>query len=94
MLLQRLLFAGLSMLRESHSTSPSTTVLDVLLKVCWSTRYLMQIVDVDHASTVALFSMLCNMFALLSEDELKLGSKSSKLDFAMFLCVHCTQSRT
>ncbi|KAI0724422.1 hypothetical protein C8T65DRAFT_563205 [Cerioporus squamosus] len=71
----RLLFCALCTVRDANPEQLSESVLDVLLKICWSTRYLLHIVEIDNASLTALIGIICNMFVLLSDGTLELGIK-------------------
>ncbi|RDX56001.1 hypothetical protein OH76DRAFT_587645 [Lentinus brumalis] len=71
----RLLFCTLCAVKDATPGHLSDPVLNVLLKICWSTRYLLQIVEVDNASSTALLGIICNLFVLLSDGRLELGIK-------------------
>ncbi|TFK94334.1 hypothetical protein K466DRAFT_657861 [Polyporus arcularius HHB13444] len=71
----RLLFCTLCAVKDATPEHLSDPVLNVLLKICWSTRYLLQIVEVDNASSTALLGIICNLFVLLSDGRLELGIK-------------------
>ncbi|KAI0757130.1 hypothetical protein C8Q80DRAFT_79276 [Daedaleopsis nitida] len=83
-MMARLLLCGLSVVNGSPEASLPVQVQDILLKLCWSTRYLFKLVEIDKASTVVLFSMLCKYFVRLPDNETGLAIKDLILDVLSF----------
>ncbi|KAI0762859.1 hypothetical protein C8Q74DRAFT_183839 [Fomes fomentarius] len=73
-MMARLLRCGLCRMKDT-SARPPDSIFNTFLKICWSILRLLQGMEADHASTVALFGVLCNLFVLLSDGEIEISIK-------------------
>ena len=63
------------------TTIPEHAVKLIALKVCWSVKHLYQIISVDEATTVRLYTNLWLLFASLTYGEIDLHGKEFLLLF-------------
>ncbi len=49
--------------------------MDVVLKTCWSIKYMLQVIALDDATLAPLYGIMYKLFLLLGDQDLDLAGK-------------------
>ena len=53
--------------------SPPLVCGDLVVKLCWSVKYLLRFVEVERSSLLVIYSLMCQLFTLLPDGEAELS---------------------
>lgn len=54
---------------------PFFAVGEIIVKLCWSVKYLLRIVEVDEPSLLVIYGTMCKLFTLLPDGQAELDGE-------------------
>ncbi|KAI0778055.1 hypothetical protein BD413DRAFT_465511 [Trametes elegans] len=83
-MLSRLLSSAMVQVKRSQPTTLDGPVLDMILKVCWSIKHVLQLVHVDVTTFSTLYGLMYTMFMALEDEETELAIKDLLIEGLSF----------
>lgn len=75
---KRLLLAVLTS-KDSAAALRENATMDVVLKICWSVKHMLQAMPLDDAALSTLYGVMYKLYLRLSDQELDLAGKQTIL---------------